>query len=324
MPNPSPTRAGLRRAWRNPRAVFCEIAWRWSFGVAALAIVAVAALRAMGTVTVGEGDLRALRGSDRTLAVLALAHIWQKTSGPLLWALAITIPVLSLIWVLAASLGRGRTLELMFPGNGGLGPNRAGVFGLHWLRVLWMLAAIAGTLAAVVFASLVANQFSSDEEPNYALYLLLISLLLPAIALGWGTMNWYLSLAPIFSVRRGSSAWSAMREAREAVRTQRGAFVTVSTAYGFPRLILLLLLISVTAGAAALAYGQGGEAAAWIIATVFTLCYFAAADFLYLARVASYAEICFPRAEPTEACKDNAMPLEAAPAATDPQAANLS
>ncbi|MFZ3211271.1 MAG: hypothetical protein WA188_07125 [Terriglobales bacterium] len=40
MVSRSPISEGFRRAFREPTIVLAEIAWRWSFGLAALALVA--------------------------------------------------------------------------------------------------------------------------------------------------------------------------------------------------------------------------------------------------------------------------------------------
>ena len=44
MPRVSPTLEGFRAAFRRPSLTFAEIAWRWSFGAAAVALFAFALL----------------------------------------------------------------------------------------------------------------------------------------------------------------------------------------------------------------------------------------------------------------------------------------
>src|SRR5437764_7159706 len=92
--SPRSSPSGISAAWRAPRVVAMEIAWRWAFGAAALALIAVAGLRLLGATPVTAADLAAIRGRDPMLAGLAALHVWQHLRLPLLGALLLTVPAI--------------------------------------------------------------------------------------------------------------------------------------------------------------------------------------------------------------------------------------
>ncbi|MGH6631023.1 MAG: hypothetical protein ACREB3_14945, partial [Burkholderiales bacterium] len=106
-------RAGFRAAFRRPAVIAAEIAWRWSFGVAAGAIVTIAVLRFLASLTVTDGELFALRSGIAQLVADAILHIFEG-SGPRLLRLALIVaPAVSVLWMLAASAGRAATLRAL-------------------------------------------------------------------------------------------------------------------------------------------------------------------------------------------------------------------
>src|SRR5438105_10503837 len=286
MLTPSPSRTGFIVAWHKPGVVVAEIAWRWAFGACALAMVAVAALQLLRATPVTPGDAAAFRGHDSTLMALAVLHVWQHLRLPLLRLLLVVIPALTLLWIVLASMGRAAVLPLLVEVGSEF---RRRIFAINALRAFWMLAAGVSCLLAIALASLAAARFTPDPyQPNLPLYFLLVLVLLPVVLIAWSTLNWLLSLAPIFCVRQGATALDAITEARRAVGGYRPAFSAVSLAYGALRLLLLLLYVGATTLAGSLAAQVFGMGAAWAVVILLSLIYFVVADFVYVARLAAY------------------------------------
>ena len=273
-----------------------EIAWRWAFGACALAMVAMAALQLLRATLVTPGDAAAFRGHDSTLMALAVLHVWQHLRLPLLRLLLVVIPTLTLLWIVLASIGRAAVLPLLVEVRSVF--RRRSIFAINALRAVWMLAAGASCLLAIALASLAAARFTPDPyQPNLPLYFLLVLVLLPVILIAWSTLNWLLSLAPIFCVRQGATALDAITEARRAVGGYRPAFSALSLAYGALRLLVLLLYVGTTTLAGSLAAQVLGMGAAWAVVILLSLIYFVVADFIYVARLAAYVAILSPQAE---------------------------
>src|SRR5512135_3344493 len=106
-------RRGFRQVRRRPAVMVAEILWRWSFGAAAGALVAVAVLRFLASLTVTDGDLWALRSAIPQLMADAILHIFEGSGVRLLRLTLVVAPAVSLLWVLAASAGRAATLRAL-------------------------------------------------------------------------------------------------------------------------------------------------------------------------------------------------------------------
>ena len=57
MSPPSPTLEGFRATFRRPSAIFAEIAWRWTIGAVAWALIGFWFVEYLGTLTVNGGVL---------------------------------------------------------------------------------------------------------------------------------------------------------------------------------------------------------------------------------------------------------------------------
>jgi len=284
MTNASPVRSGFEAVKRSPSIVAIEIAWRWSFGLAATVLLFLGAKAFLAGLNVSPGDEEAIRGSDPTTIAAALMHVFQQ---PGVWqhffgiALAIVLPAV-LIWVAAASLGRVAVLKRLSPGRNIDGP---AVLRLTIARVVLLFACIAVWYFWMVICAFITMR---GEEPNYAFYMVLSFLAFPVIALLWGVLNWILSLAPILVTRDGVGAMQAYRSTVQLARAERTVLFSVTSWLGFPRLaaMVVAIIFAVIILAATLS-----AMIATVVLTVITLAYCAFADYLYVVRLAAYSQI---------------------------------
>jgi hypothetical protein len=143
-------------------------------------------------------------------------------------------------------------------------------------------------MAWYVWMVLCAFLTLGPNEPNYPLYLLLSMLALPVLAMVWGLLNWILSLAPVIAVRDGSSGWEVYSETVRLVRRRRGEFTSVSTWLGLPRLAAMVIALVI---AVVVLIGTDSVVIGTIALILITLAYCALADYLYITRLAAYAQI---------------------------------
>src|SRR4051812_2008801 len=284
MSQASPIRAGFAAINENPIVAVVEIAWRWTFGLIATVLLWFGARAFLAGLKMSEGDEQALRGHDPTMIAAALMHVLQQSGAlqrffSILAAIAIPSAI---IWIVAATLGRTATLRKLLPGSD---VNAKAVFAFSVARAALLLGAVSGWyLWMIVCAALTMT----SAEPNYPLYLLLSMLALPVIALVWGLLNWVLSLAPVCAIKNNGGAWDVYRKTVQVVHSHRREFISISTWLGLPRLfamglalflaiIILIATDSVLIGTVALA--------------IISLVYCAFADYLYVVRLAAYAQI---------------------------------
>ncbi len=192
---------------------------------------------------------------------------------------AVALPSI-IIWIVAATTGRAATLKRLLVCDA----NLKAIFVFTAARAILIVAAV---LAWYLWMMVCAAITMTSAEPNYALYLLLSMLALPVIAIVWGVLNWTLSLAPVLAAH-DNGAWRVWHNTILVVRQRRREFIAISTWLGLPRLfamgaalvvalIFLAFIDSVVVGS--------------IVLTLITLVYCAFADYLYVVRLAAYAQI---------------------------------
>lgn len=305
-------RTGFRLVRRRPAVMVAEIMWRWSFGVAAGALVAVAVLRFLASLTVTDGELWALRSGIPQLMADAILRIFQGSGARLLRLTLIVTPAISALWILAASAGRAATLRALIqdvPASFTRRHDLPPLLGVNFLRAFVALLALVAMVGSAILAGFAAK---TTEEPSILLFDVVFLGLLFLVSLSWSTLNWYFSLAPIFVVRDNRPALGAVADAVHLVRRRGWDFAVVGTLYG------LLKLFAIGA-ATVLSLLPLVFIAKWpwqittMLLVIITLAYFAVSDVLYIARLASYLAIAEPeRASAVEAV---VRPSPAPPAA---------
>lgn len=284
MNDSSPIRVGFAAVNRSPAIVAIEIAWRWTFGLVGTILLLLGTRAFLARLKVSEGDEQALQGHDPTMIAAALLHILQQ--GGVLQRLfgiivAVALPS-AIIWIVAATLGRAETLKKLLPSSD------VSVQTIFWLNLFR-----AGLLLVVVIVwelwMVLCNLLTITRDgPNYPLYVLLSMLAFPVIAIVWGVLNWILSLAPVIAARDGSSARKACGDTVRLVRHNRGQFSSVSSWLGLPRLaamaIMLFFVVTMLIAIESIIVAS-------IALAIISLAYCAFADYLYVVRLAAYAQI---------------------------------
>jgi hypothetical protein len=310
---PSPFRDGLRTAGRNPGLALAEITWRWAFGAGALAILSAGAARFLSTLKVTDSDLVLLRSRVPSLMAEAVAEIFRGAGGTLLAILAVILPAVAALWVAAATVGRAATLRFLLPVEGKA--TLRAIAGINFLRAALALATLLAYGGAMIVAGLAATR---GEGNSPGLFLLVTLALWFVISLLSGTLNWYLSVAPLPAVRERLDTLGAVAETVRFVRRHARQFSGASTAFGLLRLFFLGATIVLSLIPLALI----GTAPGWLVTALLvliTLGYFAVADFLYIARLAAYARIGETSIQPSAV---SIQPGAEAPAASPPAPAS--
>lgn len=298
MKQRSPTLEGFQTMFRLPSLGLAEIAWRWSFGLAATAAVVFAIREYLSTLPVTAGEMLLLRTRQPILMLQALARIFQGSAPRAVAAFLVLTLTLALAWIVLASLGRAASVKAVteyFRGPVSSNARFSSLFALNSLRVATMLAATVGVAGAV----LVAKSASRPDNPSPGAALLIFWLLTVLIGVICSLLNWYLSLACVFAVREGTPAFTSLIAAIDLCRTRSGSLVAAGTSFGIAHVILFVVASS--AIAFPLGFAEvlpGGMVFGGVL--LVTLLYFAAADFLYVGRLASYVFILLPKEEATE------------------------
>ncbi len=295
MAHSSPTLGGFRAAFRQPSLTLAEIAWRWTVGAVAGALFLFAFFEFLDTLPVTHGDTALLGTRQPLLVGRAIAHILRGSLNRAFFATLCAALALSLLWIIAASIGRGATVRTLLDDfRRGVSCNASSdlssqsaafraVVVLHFFRLTVVLAALLALVGAVILA----NFASSAADPVSGLVAILFLPLAGFICLTWAALNWLLSLAGIFAVRDGEDALGAISATVTFLRERAAPIVAVSVwnglahltalvgAFFFASLLLVFIQVAPTR---------------FVVAGVLpvALAYFAVADWLYIARLAGY------------------------------------
>jgi len=304
----SPTVEGFRTIFRRPALSLAEISWRWSFGAAACLLAVFGLFEYLDTLPVSTRDLFLLRSGAPAFVSRALAHILRGSGFRLLLAMFIVFSALAVLWIVIVSIGRAATLPPLLesirtrarasaaptPSEGSSTnlnseatnhPVRS-LAGLHFLRVVvFGLAAFA-----LVGAAFAASILSPKDDPHPGIAFFFFFLLAILIFLAVTSLNWLLSLAALFVVRDGEDSFGAISAAMDLCRDRIGAVSAVGTWFGLAHLTFFVIASSVLGfPLSLLRIVPPGFVLLGVL--LVTLLYLAAADALYIGRLAGYAAI---------------------------------
>jgi hypothetical protein len=275
------TRAGFRAVLRQPAVVLGEIAWRWAFGAAAWALVIFALRRILAHVDVTQAELLIARRSDILLVADACARILIQVLPQLARECLVLAPAIAILWIAAATVGRAITVRALLSAEDrqptAKDPHFSSLFLLNCLRAVFMFVAIVAFFGGLLFTGL------AFPSQNPALTALIGVLLAALVGFFWSLVNWFLALAPIWIVRDGRPILKSVGDSLDLFRRSPSTYLGIASGIGFLR--AAALLAAVVAGLVA---AQASPAAAVACSVVIALVYFAAADFLYIARLAAY------------------------------------
>ena len=239
MSRPSPTLEGFRAAFRQPSLALAEIAWRWSVGATACTLLGFSFFEYLNTLPVNRGELLFLRSRQPILISRAIAHILRGSLTRVSLAALLGASALTVLWILAASLGRATTVRALLDhfsdrfvpdsapesappptargeacapqpskadGNAidspavGVAEKRFLPASLLALNFLRTAITLAAWFA-LVGASILAGFASTDRNPQPGLVFLFFLPLAALVGGLWLILNWFLSLAALFAVR---------------------------------------------------------------------------------------------------------------------------
>jgi len=285
---------------QRPSVGLAEIAWRWSFGAACGTLLLVSCIEYLETLPVDAADWLLLRTRQPVLIAHALAHIFSGSAVRAIEALVVLAVTFAVTWIGLASLGRAATIQSLLIYLSERGTSRSiqgdgeelspspltSLWGLNFLRVAVTLAAGVGCLAAVLVAG---GAFPAHNSTPAAAFLLFLWVLTP-VWLAWSVTNWFLSVAAVFVVVKARDTFAAIAAAVDLVRHRPASVFATGIWFALAHIAAFVAAASLVAFPLGLAEFLPRGALVGGVALV-ALLYFAAADFLYIGRLAAYVGI---------------------------------
>ena len=286
----SPFRDGFAALRHEPALLAAELTWRWCFGVSMLALAIFATGTFLDSIPVSKLDELLLGTFQPHLLAAALRHIFRGTLSRFLLEQALLILGVTLLWSFASAVGRAATLRrlvAMFSSDEESQPSDwhfGSIFLLQLLRAMWTQVAFA----IVVFLLIYGSAMAERERPFVAAL---------ALSLGVGfasfvgfSLNWYLGMAPLFTIRNGVCAKEALEQAIEFASRQGTRLFLLSLGFLAMRLMWAAMMVLLFLAPFNLLGTVGGR---WIALMMgfLALLYFAGADALSLARWGAYVSL---------------------------------
>ena len=276
----------LAQLVRAPKLIAIELAWRWLFGIPALAILLYQGAAILRRTPLPSGGLDNFSLSDPNAAALAFSNA-SATIMPGLQHLAWWLgPILAVGWAFSSGIGRSVLLQRLVPGS----KTQPGtLIALQFLRI----AALAGSglawFAAIHWVArntLESATPNPDFSPNLVGYFAWVICLSLATFTLWALVSWVFSIAPLIAVleTRGVSA-SLIRSLRLGPLTPK--LVEINFVLGIVKMALVVLAMVFCATPLPFESVASGTPL-YIYWAFITILYFAASDFFQVARLTAF------------------------------------
>jgi hypothetical protein len=276
----------LAECWRRPALIARELAWRWIFGIPALALLYFCARQLLAVLFAAHTRIDDFSLQQPVMAaeiVRASYHaILPAALGLACWA----APLLIVGWAFASGVGRAVLLRALVPRSR---------FRAASLCVLQLLRVCALVLSWYIWFALVrwaaahnVRQLPQGTEPNmvaFAAWLICLSL---GSFIVWALWSWVLSIASVLIVADDRDVVSAVRGSVRLGRLTT-QLVEVNLVLGIVKLALIVLAMVFSAIPLPFEAQMNGTALYiwWAAAGVW---YLAASDFFQVARLAAFVE----------------------------------
>jgi hypothetical protein len=271
--------------WSRPSLLLLELAWRWLYGVPALLLMYYEGAKLFASAPLAATGVYDFSLQDTDRATVIIANVWELLTPPLfhlLWWLA---PLLGLGWALASGVGRSFVLRRYDPK---LPFRPVSLIALQILRVAALGGSFVGWFTAIQWS---ANTALGGAEPNLVLYFALVICISLVIFTFWALVSWVFSAAPLVALLENKSAATCLfRSLRLGPLTAK--LVEVNLVLGIVKLALVVLAMVFSATPLPFTSVMVGTPLyLWWVGV--TLVYFAASDFLQVARLVAF--VCFWR-----------------------------
>lgn len=278
----------LSSCWRRPSLTALEVAWRWIFGIPALALVWREASRILAETPLDVGALKRMSVLDPMAAATTLAQVADGLMPPLLRISVWLVPLLLMAWVVVSSIGRTFVLRRT---DAGLHSRVVTVIVLQAIR----MAALGGTFA-VWFECLQAagrlavnGPIAVGRDPNLVVYCAIVIVETLGMFVLWGVVSWALSVAPLLAMLRNLGVGSSLAAAFR-LGPLRGKLVEINLVMGIVKIALIVLAVVFSATPLPFeSVATPDFMLRWYV--VVTLLYFVASDFFHVVRMVSYLEL---------------------------------
>ena len=284
----------LFRCWKRPSLTALEVAWRWAYGIPALALLWHEGMHIVRTVPLQYTGITHMSLLDPMQAAQVIANVGLLVLPPLLKLSRWLVPLLIVSWAVVSGLGRTVVLwrvQQLFPEMRPLRTRPFTHMALQLVRsvalgssfVLWFMG-LQWAAQTAITANLEANQ-----DPNLVLYSALVIILSLGMFTLWAMVSWVFSAAPLLAATQGTGVSGSLL-GTVRLGELKSKLVEINLVLGIVKLALVVL--AMVFSATPLPFESVATDAFlhvwWVTVTVL---YFVASDFFHVARLVAYLEL---------------------------------
>lgn len=265
----------MAAAWKRPSLTGLELAWRWSFGLIAAAVIWFFAHDAVMIWAMKVHDIAPILARGGLVA--------RGTSDVLgqLWPLVCGIAA----WSVFAGVGRGQVLGRWDPS---LRMRRGTLIVLALLRA-YLFAAIVVlwfTLLVAIASRCIWTPMARGLEPSYVPGFAMAVTTTLLLFVFWATVSWILRIAPVLAMSRG---WGVIDSLRAATRIGplKSKLIEINLVMGIVKVALLVLALVFSACPLPFESVESQTFLMWWWIGVGVL-YLVASDYFHVVRAAAY------------------------------------
>jgi len=287
--------------WHRPSLVALEVAWRWLYGIPAVALVYFQVRAVLLAATGGTLDPARL-GLDRTLLsdpVGALSADPLGAAGKFAAAISVVkpdlvhlavwlLPLLIVTWIVVSSLGRTLVLRRADPA---LHARPVTLMLLQMIRMAALCSIFSVWYSVIAWSSRYAinDPIAAGTEPNLVLYCAMVIVSTLGLFTLWGFLSWFLSVAPLLAMLRNIGVAASLAAAGRLGKL-KGKLVEVNLVLGIVKIALIVLAMVFSATPLPFQDVTTPEFLAWWWSGV-TLLYLLWSDFFHVGRLVAYLNL---------------------------------
>lgn len=274
------------QCWRRPRLIARELAWRWGYGIPALALLILCGQRLLAILFAANTGIEDF-SLQRPLMAAQILRASYDAVAPAALALARSVaPLLMVGWAVASGLGRFFVLRALAPDSR---PRPLPLMLLQLLRIV-ALALTGWAWFAMVRWAAGRDVFHvpAGVEPNlvgFAAWLIWLSI---GSFVVWALWSWILSIAAILIAVEGRGLIAALAASvRQGPLTMK--LIEVNLVLGIVKLALMVLAMVFSAVPLPFEAQMSGNAL-YVWWAVVGVLYLAASDIFQVARLAAFVD----------------------------------
>jgi hypothetical protein len=278
----------MSACWKRPSLTGLEVAWRWLFGLPAVALIWHQTARILGETPIDVGGLRRMSVLDPMAAANTLAQVADALLPPMVHVAVWLAPLLLVVWVIVSSIGRTVVLRRV---DAGLHARTGTLMVLQAVRITAMVGSFALWFECVEAAGhyAVNGPIAAGREPNLVGYCAMVIVATLGMFTLWAVASWALSVAPLLAMLRDLGAKASLAAAFR-LGSLRGKLVEINLVMGIVKIALIVLAMVFSACPLPFESVATPEfMLRWY--GVVTVMYLIASDFFHVVRLAAYLEL---------------------------------